>query len=133
MTKTTKKSSRMRGENPANPTRDAILASLKAHPSLRRHPAEKKERLYISGFQMSNGRTLALGKHAASLQPIWVRLADFPAHALPTIKREFYSPEAGRSSNLHIFGGDFKNGNLVCLFPQTCADALKIVDHLLAC
>lgn len=132
MTMPTKKPTRIRGVNSANPIRDAVLASMKAHPDLRRHPAEKKERLYISGFQASNGLTVALDKMSASKQPIWVRLADFPSHALPSIERKFYSPEDGRNSNLHAFGGGFKNGHLVRLYPQTRAEALEIVALLLA-
>ena len=131
MAKTIKKSSRIPGQNPVNPIRDVILASMKAHPQLRRHPAEKKERLYIIGFQTSNGRTVALDKMSASKQPMWVRLADFPSHALPSIDREFYSPEEGRNSNLRAFGGDFKNGHLIRLYPQSCSEALAIVDFLL--
>jgi hypothetical protein len=131
MTKTVKKSARLRGVNPANPIRDAILASLKAHRDLKRHPAEKKERLYISGFKARSGVTLALDKMSATKQPIWVRLADFPSHALSEIDCDFYSPEDGRNSNLKIFGGDFKDGRLVRLYPKTCAEAMMIVNQLL--
>jgi hypothetical protein len=126
-----KKFSRLLGENPGNPIRETLLASLKSHVSFRRHPPEKKERLSISGFQTPSGITLALDKQAASKQPIWVRVADFHSHALPHIERKFYSPTDGRNSNLTIYGGDFKDGHLMRLYPTTSAEAREIVDLLL--
>ena len=123
--------SRRIGEVPANATRSAVKAAFDAHPHLLRHNAERKDCLYISGFQTSNGVPVALDKMSASKQPIWVRLADFPVHALPRIDRKFYSPEDGRNSNLHKFGSDFKSGHLVRLYPKTCGEALEIVELLL--
>ncbi|MBZ9939434.1 hypothetical protein LB518_24320 [Mesorhizobium sp. BR1-1-16] len=116
---------------PANPTRDAILAAMAAHPSFRAHPSETKKggTKYVAAFRARNARTLAFDKAAASKQPIW--MVDEPAvrALLETLRVSFdyYPPDKGRNSNLAKLS-EFEARGLLRAFPNTQNEAIEIAE-----
>lgn len=113
-----------------NTMHEAIHETLQRHPNLRIHPKQAKITQKISAFVTSNGRALALDNGSNKEQPIWVEAHTVPSNALQEIKRDFYTADAGRNSNLHKLPG-FKDGALIRLYPQTVSQALQIVDFAL--
>ncbi len=116
---------------PDNPTRDAILAAMAAHPSFRAHPAETRKggSKYVAAFSARNGRALAFDKAVASKQPIW--MVDEPAVRAMLerlrVSFDYYPPDKGRNSNLAKLS-EFEARSLLRAFPSTQAEAIGIAE-----
>jgi hypothetical protein len=118
---------------PNNSLRDVILARLAAIGDVQPHPSQGNASgtKYISAFIRSNGTTFAVDKMSGSEQPIW--LLDHPRLRscldAAAIEYEVYPPERGRNSNLHKLP-NFKEGQLLRIYPQTLEEALEVVRFI---
>jgi hypothetical protein len=118
---------------PANPVRDAILSSMKAHPFFVQHPAESEPdgTKYVSAFLGRNGRVVAFDKAVASKQPMWLRDEPRVRELLDRLGIPFdgYPPEKGRNSNLKKLA-EFKDQALLRAFPRTEGEAMAIIKRI---
>jgi hypothetical protein len=118
---------------PDNPTRDAILLTMAAHPYFGAHPSETKKggTKYVAAFRALHGRAVAFDKAVATEQPIWM-VDEPPVRALLARLRvafDDYPPERGRNSNLSKIP-EFEARHLLRAFPETKAVAIEIVQAI---